>query len=179
MPGEGPAIIAPNHNSHLDTLVLFSLYPLSMVHKLRPVAAADYFLSNRFIAWFSLNVIGIIPITRGCETDRQKLFDRCHQALDQGDILILFPEGTRGQPEQLTKLRKGIFHLVRNRNDTPITPVMIQGLGQALPKGEALFVPYICRVNVGDRITVMDTSNSLLQCLEHSLHQLKNDTDSE
>ncbi len=71
LPLKGPAILAPNHNSHLDTMVLLSLYPLSVIHKIRPVAAADYFLKNRFFAWFSLSVIGIIPLDRSGNTERE------------------------------------------------------------------------------------------------------------
>ena len=51
LPNDGPAIVAGNHNSHLDTLVLMGLYPLTQVHRIRPVAAADYFLKNKFIAF--------------------------------------------------------------------------------------------------------------------------------
>ena len=88
LPLNGPAVIAANHNSHLDTLVLMSLFPLSMIHQVRPVAAADYFLRNRALAWFSLNIIGIIPLQRQGSRNMDKVFAQCHQALDQGEILL-------------------------------------------------------------------------------------------
>ena len=65
LPMTGPAIIVANHNSHLDTIVLMSLYPLSKIHKVRPVAAADYFLEGGgFLAWISSKCIGIIAMDR-------------------------------------------------------------------------------------------------------------------
>ena len=172
LPQSGPAIIAANHNSHLDTMVLFSLYPLTQVHKLRPVAAADYFLRNRLLAWFSLNVIGIIPISRAGTMKKEELFRGCHKALDQGDILLLFPEGTRGEPEHMSKLKKGIYHLTKERDDTPIIPVMTHGLGRALPKGEALLVPFYCDVAVGDPISVTGDCDQLLESLSASYSRL-------
>jgi 1-acyl-sn-glycerol-3-phosphate acyltransferase len=91
LPQHGPAIIVANHNSHLDTLTIMSLFPLRYLRRLRPVAAMDYFLANRVLAWFALNIIGIIPVRRGGRgTDANPLAE-CERALDRGDILILFP----------------------------------------------------------------------------------------
>lgn len=165
LPQDGPAVIVANHNSHLDTMVLFSLFPLSKVHKLRPLAAADYFLRNKFMAWFSLNIIGIIPIARDGSQSRQELFAPCHAALDQGDIIILFPEGTRGEPEQASRPKKGIFHLVKDREDTPVIPVVTHGLGRALPRGEALFVPFNCDVVIGEPLPRVENSEAMLENL--------------
>lgn len=175
LPVKGPAIIAANHNSHLDTMVLFSLYPLMKVHKLRPVAAADYFLSNPFLAWFSLNIVGIIPISRTGRTTKEELFSGCYEALDNGDVLLLFPEGTRGQPEQTSKLKKGIFHLVKNRKDTQITPLITHGLGRSLPRGEALFVPFNCDVVIGEPLPATGTAEELLDLLSASYGNLLED----
>lgn len=173
LPWTGPAIIVANHNSHLDTMVLMSLYPLSMLHKVRPVAAADYFLTNRFMAWFSLNVIGIIPLQRKGRMKRDELFATCHAALDNGDILILFPEGSRGEPEQAVKPKKGLYHLTRERNDTLITPVVIHGLGRALPRGEALLVPFNCDVVVGDPLPPVGSADELVSCLIETYERLR------
>lgn len=173
LPLKGPAVLVANHNSHLDTMVLMSLYPLSKLHKVRPVAAADYFLSNRFLAWFSLTCVGIIPIERKGSTDKKDLFTACHQALDNDDIVILFPEGTRGNPEEISEIKKGVFHLVNERNDTQITPVIMHGLGKSLPRGEALFVPFNCDVIVGKTLPPITTAEKLVsdlaQVFEHLL----------
>ncbi len=175
LPLNGPAIIAANHNSHLDTMVLFSLYPLLQVHKLRPVAAADYFLSNPLLAWFSIHVIGIIPLSRSGRKKPQVLFAECHKAIDNGDILILFPEGTRGKPEEASTLKKGIFHLVKERPATPIIPLVTHGLGRALPKGEALLVPFNCDIAIGDALVEVESSTELLAELTDSYAKLLND----
>ncbi len=164
-PADGPAIIAANHNSHLDTMVLMSLFPLFRIHKIRPVAAADYFLRNRFLAWFSLNIIGIIPLDRKGVKNRDDLFSECHEALDRNEILVLFPEGSRGKPEQMSEIKKGLFHLVKNRNNTNITPVVMHGLGRSLPRGEALLVPFNCDVIIGDRLPQMNNPNEFVQTL--------------
>lgn len=151
LPMTGPAILAPNHNSHLDTLVLISLYPLSRIHQIRPVAAADYFLSNRILAWFSLNVLGIIPLERNNNTGvKEDLFKECHAALKRNEILIIFPEGSRGSPEKLGTLKKGIYHLLKDEPTIPLFPIVMHGLGKALPRGEALLVPFNCDVAIGD-----------------------------
>lgn len=151
LPRRGGAVIAANHNSHLDTLVLMSLYPLSQLHRIRPVAAADYFFKNKMMTWFSLHCLGLIGLQRQGFQRPRDAFAECFEALDNGDILIIFPEGSRGEPEQLGALKQGLFYLHhRESGAVPVTPVMLRGLGNALPKGEALFVPFNCDVVIGE-----------------------------
>jgi 1-acyl-sn-glycerol-3-phosphate acyltransferase len=172
LPNKGPAILAANHNSHLDTMVLMSLYPLSQIHKIRPVAAADYFLSGKFRSWFSQKIIGIIPLDRSGSKDLENLFNGCNKALDNGDILIIFPEGSRGNPEQIGKIKKGIFYLTKDRSDTKIIPVVMHGLGKALPRGEALFVPFNCDVIIGDKIACCEDSKEFTNKILESFNEL-------
>ena len=173
LPRHGPAVIVANHNSHLDTMVLMSLYPLSMIHKVRPVAAADYFIENgSFMAWLSLRCIGIIPMDRSGHTEKTALFDGCDEALNNGDILILFPEGSRGEPEKMSELKKGGFHLLNNRPNTRVTPIMLHGLGRALPKGEFLFVPFNCDVVIGENVERGNNAASFIKEITDSFKDL-------
>ncbi|GGE84670.1 1-acyl-sn-glycerol-3-phosphate acyltransferase [Stappia taiwanensis] len=149
LPKDGPAIIVANHNSHLDTLVLMCLMPLSKIARVRPVAAADYFMRTRWLAWFSTRILGIIPIDRSGAARSRDPLAPCHEALERGEILILFPEGTRGQPEEMATLKKGVAFLAAKAPEVPVVPVFTHGLGKALPKGSFLLVPFFCDIFVG------------------------------
>ncbi|WP_264291130.1 lysophospholipid acyltransferase family protein [Aliarcobacter butzleri] len=143
-----------------------SLYPLSKIDKIRPVAAADYFMRNKFVSWISTYCIGIIPLDRTGASSQEELFKEPHEALDNKDILILFPEGSRGKPEQMTRLKKGLFYLLKDKKDIPIIPIAMQGLGNSLPKGEALFVPFNCQVVIGESINIPENSQTLNETLK-------------
>jgi 1-acyl-sn-glycerol-3-phosphate acyltransferase len=169
LPKSGPAIIVANHNSHLDTLVLMSLLPLHLLPRLRPVAAAEYFLQNRLLAWFSRHIIGILPLHRSHATHP---LAGCHVALAHGDILILFPEGTRGTPEQLAPFKSGIAHLVQTHPEVPVIPVFLHGLGKVLPKGDWLLVPFFCDVFIGAALPPGLERSAFMAALETALHDL-------
>ncbi len=149
LPRHGPAIVTPNHNSHLDTLAMLTLFPLSLIPKVRPVAAADYFLKTGLMGWFSLNFVGIIPIARKRGADNEDPLEACYEALRRGEILIIFPEGTRGEPERMQQLKTGVAVLASKFPEVPVLPIFMHGLGKSMPKGSYLPVPFFVDVFVG------------------------------
>jgi len=172
LPKSGPAIIVANHNSHLDTLVLMTLFPLKLLDKLRPVAAMDYWLKNPWLTWFSLNIIGIIPLRREMGNVREHPLDSCSQALVRREILLIYPEGSRGNPESLTSFKSGIAHLAKRHPEIPIYPIFLHGLGKTLPKGEALLVPFFCDVWLGNPLHWTGNKQSFMDLLNQSIQEL-------
>lgn len=172
IPLKGPAIVVSNHNSHLDTLVLMTLLPWPMLRQLRPVAAKDYFLRNRVLAWFALNIMHIIPLERLLIDRNEDPLAACSDALQNGDILILFPEGSRGDPEQMGTLKTGIAHLAKRNPEVPIIPIFLHGLGKSLPKGEAILVPFFCDVFIGEPIGWSGDRTSFMTNLEQRIRTL-------
>ena len=96
LPVDHQCVVIANHNSHLDALALMNLFPLRKLHEIRPVAAADYFMTNPVMAWFATTCMNIIPIPRTGITKTNNPITAMEAALAEGQSLIVFPEGTRG-----------------------------------------------------------------------------------
>lgn len=158
LPLKGPAIVTPNHNSHLDTLAMLTLFPLWIIPRVRPVAAADYFLKTGLMGWFSLNFVGIIPIVRKRENPDDDPLAPCYEALERGEILIIFPEGTRGEPERMQQLKSGVGVLASKYPDVPVVPIFMHGLGKSMPKGAIFPVPFFVDVYIGQALTWSEDS---------------------
>jgi 1-acyl-sn-glycerol-3-phosphate acyltransferase len=155
-----------------------SLFPSKIISNVHPVAAADYWLSNRLIAWFAKNIVGIIPIERRspAKTSGEKTsgnpMENISEALLQNKILIFFPEGSRGEAEQMTHFKSGIARISEKHLDVPITPIYLHGLGKCLPKGEGVLVPFICDVFVGNSLCWTGDRIGFVPSLEQTLNGL-------
>ena len=174
LPTRGPAIIVANHNSHMDVFALLSLFPLCRQSSVHPVAAADYFLRNKAMAWFALNILNIIPISRkGGEINP---LAQCEQALRNGKILILFPEGTRGEPGILSPLKSGLWHLSQRVPEVPIIPVWLRGTESVMAKGNRIPLPLFIDVNIGCTLNFHGDKHLFMDELKQQLLLLEQQT---
>lgn len=153
IPRKGPAILIANHNSHIDTLILMSLFPIEMINKVNPVAAADYFFNTKFRRFVFKNLIGSIALKRHCEKFyREDIFSELTQKLKEEHIIILYPEGTRGNDNEIQEFKNGIAHIAKANPEVPIIPIYINGPDKILPKYDNLIVPFISDIYVGEKI---------------------------
>lgn len=172
-------IIVSNHNSHLDTMALLSVLPSGIICNTHPVAAGDYFGKSKFksfVTRFFVNAI-LIPRSRPKPGETgpdpiQLMLD----ALDRGESLILFPEGSRGEPEKLQKFKKGIGIILSQRPQICYIPVYMKGMGKVLPKGEKLLVPFNTFVRFGEPVkTKSSTIEGIVEEIEKGILSLKPD----
>lgn len=177
LPLKGPAIVAANHSSHVDTLLLLAIFPSRALARVRPAAAADYFLKDPVIGWFSRHVIGIVPVARLKAGSGEDVLAPARAALAAGDIVVVFPEGTRGDGEGdgMGQLKGGVARLAEAFPDAPVTPVWIQGAGRVLPKGETIPVPLNCAVLVGKPLAWTGERRDFMARLRAALLALKAD----
>ena len=173
LPLKGPAILVANHASHVDTVLLLTIYPSKALDRVRPAAAADYFLKGRLMSWFSRNILAIVPVARDRAGTGEDVLAPAREALAAGDIVLIFPEGTRGDGEELTRLKTGVAKLAAAFPDAPVTPVWLQGAGRVLPKGAHVPVPMNCTVLIGDAVHWGGDRAAFMEQLRVALEGLK------
>ena len=128
VPRKGPAIIAANHVSFLDSFFI----PLVVKRrKMTYLAKADYFKSWK-TAWFFKSV-GQIPTEReGGEKSKQAL-NVALGVLKEGKLLGIYPEGTRSPDGKLYRGRTGVARLALTA-DVPVIPCGLIGTDEVMPK---------------------------------------------
>jgi 1-acyl-sn-glycerol-3-phosphate acyltransferase len=169
LPPNDPFLLIANHNSHLDTPVLLSLFAPKRLAQVRPVAAADYWMTTGWKRALASGLFNVLPIERhGGEDPLAPLQD----ALARGETLLLFPEGTRGEPEVMGKFHSGAARLLAENPHIAAVPVFLKNSGRSLPRGTALFVPFIVEVRIGAPLRAEGSVGEIRAALERSVRQL-------
>jgi 1-acyl-sn-glycerol-3-phosphate acyltransferase len=173
LPGRDPFILIANHSSHLDTASLLSLFPVSRLRRLRPCAAADYFERTPAIAFLSHTLFNILPIRRTDVVAEDHPIQRMREALERGESLLLFPEGTRGRGAEMAPFKHGVACLMEQLPQVPVVPAYLVNMGRALPRGEFLPVPFFCEVRIGAPLRLSGTREEVLAALRAAVEALR------
>jgi 1-acyl-sn-glycerol-3-phosphate acyltransferase len=163
-----------NHSSHADFALIWSSLPPPLRARTRPVAGADYWLTGRFRRFIGQDVFRAVLVDRDPATRKDDPVECMVNALDHGDSLIVFPEGTRNVEEGLLPFKSGIYHVVRQRPGIDLVPVWIENLNRVMPKGEVLPLPLLCTLTFGAplRIAAEEAKADFLDRIRHALMSL-------
>jgi 1-acyl-sn-glycerol-3-phosphate acyltransferase len=135
LPADGPAILVANHVSFFDSVLLMFSLP-------RPVAfigKAEY-TDNPITNWLFCGA-GMIPVRRDDPGDLPHVFEEVAEVLRRGEVIGVFPEGTRSRDGKLHRGHVGAAHLALTTG-APIVPVGIVGTDRILPTGSRIVRPF-------------------------------------
>jgi 1-acyl-sn-glycerol-3-phosphate acyltransferase len=145
VPDHGAYVIAPVHRSYIDTPIAACITR----RRVRFMGKASMWKHRWIGAMFS--VLGAFPVHRGT-ADRES-FKRATAVLDDGEPLVLFPEGERKDGPAVQPLFDGAT-FVAARAGVPIVPVGIGGSARVMPRGAKFLYPRKVHVVIGEPITV-------------------------
>lgn len=153
----GKHIFYANHSSHLDSLAIWAALPREIRRRTRPVAARDYWERNAFRRYLARRGFNALLIDRRPADDLRgsPLATLC-EALERGESLILFPEGTRHVQALPGEFKSGLYHLANRYPDANLVPVYLDNLHRSMPKGSHLPVPLACSVRLGAPLARID-----------------------
>jgi 1-acyl-sn-glycerol-3-phosphate acyltransferase len=147
LPEDGSFVLVANHASHLDALCLLSALPISKLHHAFPAAAADYFFQSPAAGALSGIFMNALPFER--KTNIRQTLAACRNLLAvEGNVLVLFPEGTRSTSGEISHFKRGVGELVAG-TDVPVVPCYLDGAHRAWPKGKWLPRPRKLKLKIG------------------------------
>jgi 1-acyl-sn-glycerol-3-phosphate acyltransferase len=137
-----------NHQSHLDWVLIWAALPGELRARTRPIAARDYWTASPFKHWLTREVFNAVYVSRQRTDDQDPLEPLIH-ALQAGDSLVIFPEGTRNQTGVPQAFKSGLFYLAEAFPQVQLVPAWIDNVQRVMPKGEVVPVPILCTVTFG------------------------------
>jgi 1-acyl-sn-glycerol-3-phosphate acyltransferase len=144
LPATGPVIVASNHLSFADSLVIPIVAPRKVVF----LAKSDYFTGTGIKgglsrAWFA--GMGMVPVDRADTRAALASLDIALEVLSRGEAFGIYPEGTRSRDGRLYRGRTGVGHLALT-SGAPVVPVGVTGTENLQPVGARL--PRLAKVTV-------------------------------
>jgi len=135
--------------------LIWACLPEDLRERTRPVAGADYWLKGKLRTYVAQRVIRAVLIDRNAQTRKEDPIQQMADVIEQGDSLIVFPEGTRNTTEEtLLPFKSGIYRLATARPEVEFVPVWIENARRVMPKGKLLPLPLLCTLTVGAPLTI-------------------------
>ncbi|KNZ31044.1 MAG: acyl-phosphate glycerol 3-phosphate acyltransferase [Methylibium sp. NZG] len=144
-----------NHQSHFDWVLIWASLPRDLRAMTRPIAARDYWTSSPFKHWLTREVFNAVYVSRQ-RTDDEDPLEPLMEALRNGDSLVIFPEGTRGNRDDPAPFKAGLYHLAEAFPGVQLIPAWIDNVQRVMPKGEVVPVPILCSVTYGTPLQLQD-----------------------
>ncbi len=161
LPERGPAVLAANHQSFCDSFFL----PLVVPRRVTYLAKAEYF-DAWYTRWF-FRAAGQIPIRRGGGPEAERSLATAREVLAGGDLLALYPEGTRALDPAVHRGRTGVARLSRECG-VPVVPVGIVGTVAVQPVGSWILRPFrTVTVRVGQPMRMVPAADPVDPLADH------------
>ncbi|MEJ6024168.1 lysophospholipid acyltransferase family protein [Ramlibacter sp. PS4R-6] len=144
-----------NHQSHADLVMIWAALPEELRSITRPIAAKDYWTKSDFKRWITTAVFNAVYVERERKEGEDPL-QPLIEALEHGDSLIIFPEGTRGHAEEPQPFKAGLYNLAQRFPHVVLVPAWIDNIQRVMPKGEVVPVPILCSVTFGEPVQLRE-----------------------
>ena len=151
VPATGPFIIASNHLSFIDSMVI----PLMAPRRVGYLAKAEYFTGTGIRGWLArtlFTALGALPVERGTHRAAQEALDTAMTVLRAGGGFGIYPEGTRSRDGRLARGKTGVAWLALTA-DCPVVPVAVSGTDRIQPIGASWPRPHRFSVTFGRPLT--------------------------
>ena len=140
VPMEGPVVLASSHSSHIDPLLLGIFLPR------RAFYVARSSLGKIPMVGLWMRAVGVIFIDR--KAPGREAMGRAIEKLKEGEIVAMFPEGTRSRDGRTGEFQRGLLLLLK-KSQASVVPVGLPGSFSALPPGKIIPRPRRCAVRYG------------------------------
>lgn len=147
LPAEGPAILAGNHLTVIDSFFM----PVVIERKVSFLAKSDYFTERGIKGWFKRTFFGgtgNVPVDRAGGKAGEQAIRTARQILRSGDLLGIYPEGTRSPDGKLYRGKTGVARIALEAG-VPVIPVAMIGTAEMQPPGR--IIPKVVRPGPGVR----------------------------
>lgn len=151
VPLTGPVILASNHLSFIDSIVIPTLAP----RRVALLAKAEYFTGSGIPGWTTrvlFTALGAHPVERETHRAAQAALDTALGVLQRGEAFGLYPEGTRSRDGRLARGKTGVAWLALTA-DCPVVPVAVRGTDRVQPIDARWPRPRRVQVTFGEPLT--------------------------